>query len=146
MEKWRPDILLKPSFYALLWGLLVSLLVVSAVLWLPLQVFVRACLLMLLIPFLAYHLWQLYFLRAEKTIVGLRNTELGWLLKESGADDWRDAVLLAGSIVTANGVFLRFSCGDRRFFRRRVYTALILRDSLDAHTFRRLKVFLRYMV
>ena len=146
MEKWRPDILLKPSCYALLWGGVVSLLVVSAVVWMPLQAFVRASLLMLLIPFLAYQLWQLYFLRAKKTIVRLRNTELGWLLKKNEAEDWQDAVLLSGSIVTASGIFLRFSCGDRCFFRRRVYTALILRDSLDAHTFRRLKVFLRYML
>ena len=146
MEKWHPDVRLKPSLYALLWGVLVSTFVLASVFWMPLAVSVRVCLLLVLCPLLARKLWQLYFLREKSSVLQLRYTEGAWLLIGRDGGDWCQAVLLPGGVVTTHGVFLRFVCHKPKLFGRHVYTALILRDSLDAISFRRLKVFLSYVV
>ena len=94
MEKWNPDIQLKPSVYALFWGVLVSIFVLASVFLMPLAVYVRVCLLLVVCPLLARKLWQLYFLRGKNTVLKLRYTEGGWFLIGCDGGDWRQAVLL----------------------------------------------------
>ena len=88
---------------------------------------------------LARGLWRHALLRAPSSVVEIeiRDRAAGGFRTREG--EWRDAEILGTSYVTARFTILNFALAPRG--RRNV---VLLRDSIDAEDFRRLRVLLRW--
>ncbi|MBL4608559.1 MAG: hypothetical protein JKY01_12130 [Pseudomonadales bacterium] len=146
MDKWRPDLRLEPSSHLSFVAITLGLLAGIALLVLPLFIYIKLILLLLLVSIFWVFVWRYIRLESKHAVKYLRYTDLGWFIRcsEQG-QPWLEVALLSESVVTARFVYLRFAPVGQPWYRRKVSSVLIASDSLLPEPFRRLKVFLRFV-